>query len=189
METREAIAGRRSIRKFTDKPLSDKLIAEILHAGILAPSGKNRQPWRFYVVKEDKRPEMLAIMRAGIEKHREAGHSVGSSENSARVMEQAPATIFVFNPFHEDKAPGALEEVMNVVDVQSAGAAIQNMHLAAHDLGIGALWICDVFYAIEELSAWLGEKHQMIAAVSLGYADEKPDARPRRPVEEVTTWL
>ena len=189
MNTLEAIAGRRSIRKFKNTPLSDEIIVDILQATIQAPSGKNRQPWHFYVVKDDKRAKMIEIMRAGIEKHKAEGSSPGSSENSARIMEQAPVTIFVFNPYHDHKQQSWFEAALNVVDVQSVGAAIQNMHLAAQDMGIGALWICDVFYAIEELSAWLGETHQMIAAVSLGYADEKPDARPRKPVEEVTTWL
>ena len=78
---------------------------------------------------------------------------------------------------------------MNVVDVQSIGAAIQNLLLAAQDLGLGTLWICDVFYAYDELCAWLGETHQMIAAVALGYPDEQPNPRPRKSVDEVTTWL
>ena len=63
------------------------------------------------------------------------------------------------------------------------------MNLAAHELGLGALWICDVFRAYDELCGWLGETHQMIAAVSFGYADEAPAARPRKSVDEVTTWL
>ena len=61
--------------------------------------------------------------------------------------------------------------------------------LAAYELGVGSLWICDVFYAYDELTAWLGETHQMIAAVSLGYPDESPGPRPRKPVSEVTTWV
>jgi len=75
------------------------------------------------------------------------------------------------------------------VDTQSIGAAIQNMLLAAQELGIGTLWICDVFYAYDELCAWLGQKNQMIAAVSLGYPDEQPNARPRKTVDEVTVWF
>ena len=77
----------------------------------------------------------------------------------------------------------------DVVNLQSIGAAIQNMLLAAVELGVGSLWICDVFYAYRELTAWLGETHQMIAAVSFGYPDEAPGPRPRKPVSEVTTWV
>ena len=102
-------------------------------------------------------------------------------------MEKAPVTIFIFNPYAENTEEYGHNS--NVVDVQSTGAAIQNMLLAAQDLGIGTLWICDVFYAYRELCEWLGETHEMIAAVSFGYPDELPNARPRKPVEEVTKWL
>ncbi len=74
----------------------------------------------------------------------------------------------------------------DVVNIQSIGAAIQNMLLAAVELGIGSLWVCDVFYAYEELCEWLGEEGEMIAAICLGFADESPDARWRKPIDEVT---
>ena len=75
------------------------------------------------------------------------------------------------------------------MDVQSIGAAIQNMLLTALECNIGTLWICDVFYADNELCEWLGQTHELIAAVSLGYPDEQPNARPRKQIEEVSTWL
>ena len=191
MNVLEAIAGRRSIRKFQDKPLPDEVVKQILEAATLAPSGKNGQPWRFYVVREDKRAEMVRVMREGMAHAREAGVPLGSSEGTARIMECAPVTVFVFNEATLASIIGADGDLglINVVEVQGIGAAIQNMLLAAQELGVGSLWICDVFYACEELSAWLGETHQMIAAVSLGYPDEAPGARPRKPVSEVTTWV
>ena len=63
------------------------------------------------------------------------------------------------------------------------------MLLAALDLGLGSLWICDVLYAYDDLCDWLKQEHQMIAAISFGYPDEQPGPRPRKPVSEVTTWL
>jgi nitroreductase len=189
MNTFDAIASRRSIRKFQDKQVSDEIIRRILGAAILAPSGKNRQPWRFIVIKEDKREQMVAVMRAGIQKHKVHGENTGSSENSARIMEAASVTVFVFNPYEDNRGRRSTRGLMNIVDVQSIGAAIQNMNLAARDLGIGALWICDIFYAYDELCRWLDQKNQMIAAVSLGYPDEQPAARPRRSLDEVTIWL
>ena len=190
MNTLEAIAGRRSIRKFKDTPIPDEAVEAILNAAIQAPSGKNGQPWRFVVVKEDKRAEMLCVMREGIEQLGEMGIDLGSSRWTANVMEQAPVTIFVFNARGEH-TPGTppSEDEMDVVDVQSIGAAIQNMLLAALDLGLGSLWICDVFYAYDGLCAWLGQEHQMIAAISFGYPDEQPGPRPRKPVSELVTWM
>jgi len=184
MNTIEAIAKRRSIRRFKSTPIPDEAIVKILDSAIQAPSGKNRQPWRFVVVKQDKRPEMIKIMREAVGKVKEEGGDTGSSEWTTNVMEQASVTIFVFNPYAEGR-----DHPWNVVDTQSIGAAIQNMLLAAQELGIGTLWICDVFYAYDELCAWLGQKNQMIAAVSLGYPDEQPNARPRKTVDEVTVWF
>jgi nitroreductase len=191
MDTLEAIAQRRSIRRFKDTPVPDEIIEQILRAGTQAPSGKNRQPWRFYVVRGDKVSEMVDIIVEGISEVESRGWDTGSSKWTVRVMERAPVTVFVFNPFVEYRqaVDTAKDVIENSVDVQSAGAAIQNMLLAAQALGIGSLWICDVFYAYEELCAWLNETHQMIAAVSFGYADEQPNARPRKPVSEVTQWL
>lgn len=54
------------------------------------------------------------------------------------------------------------------------------MLLAAQELGLGTLWICDVFYAENEIGKWLGTNLQLIAAVSLGYAGEQPSPRPRK---------
>lgn len=191
MNTLDAIAGRRSIRRFKDRPFSDEAINAILTAGTQAPSGKNRQPWRFVVVKGEERAEMVRFMREGIAKAIAQGEDPGSSEGSADVMAQAPVTIFVFNP---DGMPPWLTRSIDqmftdVVNIQSIGAAIENMLLAAQDLGLGSLWICDVYYAYEELCSWLGESGQMIAAVAFGYADESPEARPRRPVSEVARWM
>jgi nitroreductase len=186
MNTLEAIVQRRSIRKFKDTPISEAALETILTAATQAPSGKNRQPWRFIVVKEDRRAEMVCIMREAVECVKAEGGDVGSSAWTADVMERAPVTIFVFS---EAENSQDRDWKSSVVDVQSIGAAIQNMLLAAQELGIGSLWICDVFCAYAGLRAWLGETHEMIAAVSLGYPDESPDPRPRKSMNEVTRWL
>jgi nitroreductase len=131
---------------------------------------------------------MVDVMRQGIAKMLAQGEGVGSAEGSARIMAEAPVTVFVFNPAGlRPWLTRSIDQMFtDLVDIQSIGAAIQNMLLAALDLGIGSLWICDVFYAYEELCDWLGQSGQMIAAVSFGYAAESPPARPRRPVAHVT---
>jgi nitroreductase len=187
MNTLEAIAARRSIRKFKSDPIPESTLNTILTAASQAPSGKNRQPWRFVVVKEDQRPEMVRLLRQGVARAVASGGDPGSSEWTAHVMEQAPVTVFVFNPdgLHPWLAHSIDQNFSELVDTQSIGAAIQNMLLAALDLGLGSLWICDVFTAYEELAAWLGEKGEMIAAVSFGYPDEAPAARSRKPLSEL----
>jgi nitroreductase len=171
--------------------LPDDVIEQILHAGTLAPSGKNQQPWRFHVVRGDKRAEMVDIMRESIARLKDEGMDTGSSQWTVEVMAQAPVTVFIFNDQAEaGEVPEDIGDLMwLLVNVQSIGAAIQNMLLAAQEMGVGSLWICDVFYAYQELCDWLGRTQQMIAAVSFGYPDEQPGARPRKAVSEVTEWV
>jgi nitroreductase len=187
MNTIDAITQRRSIRRFKPDPLSEETLRAIINAGILAPSGKNRQPWRFVIVHADKRPEMVRILREGIAKMVAGGDDPGSSEYSANIMERAPLTVFVFNPdgLFPWLAHSIDQNFTELVDTQSIGAAIQNMLLAAQELGVGSLWICDVFYAYEDLCNWLGEKGQMIAAISFGYPAESPAARSRKSYNEL----
>jgi F420 biosynthesis protein FbiB-like protein len=192
METLEAIATRRSVRKFTDRPVSEETVGAVLAAAILAPSGKNRQPWRFVVVAGDeKRAQMIRVMRQGIADTKARGMETGSAIMTARVMERAPVTIFVFNPegVHPWTPHSLAQTLMEAVDTQSIGAAIQNMLLAARAMGLGTLWMCDVWSAYQQLEEWLGESGELIAAVALGYPDEEPAARPRRPLSEVVRWF
>ena len=171
MDVYEAISERRSIRRFKDEPLADEVVEKILQAGTLAPSGKNRQPWRFYVVSGDpKKAEMVGILRAAVQRMAAEGNNMRWPEHSVDIMEHAPVTVFVCNP--EGQRPwfahGSDQAMMQVVDTQSVGAAIQNMLLAAQAEGVGSLWICDVFIAYDELCDWLGEKGELIAAISFG---------------------
>lgn len=191
MDTFEAINKRVSIRKYQDKEIPQEILDQILSAATLSPSGKNKQPWKFYVVRGEKRAEMIREMQKGMDRLGAQGINTGSARYTIRVMEQAPVTILVFNPFSRHPlSPRDVAEVYgDMVDIQSIGAAIQNMLLEATELGLGSLWICDVYFGYEELCAWLGEESELIAAVSLGYADHEPRPRPRKPVDEVTVYV
>jgi nitroreductase len=191
METLEAIATRRSNRKFKADPIPQDVLEKILNAAIMAPSGKNRQPWRFVVVREHKRGEMIRLMRQRLDKMKARGESFGSAEGTAAVMEQAPVTVFIFNTegMHPWLTRSIDQAFGDLVNVQSIGAAIQNICLSAHALGLGSLWICDVLFAYEELSAWLGQDTEMVAAVSLGYPADNPVIFSRKPLDNVTLWF
>lgn len=196
MQTLEAIAGRRSIRRFLDKPISKSILEQILHAGTLAPSAKNRQPWRFVVAQREKQG-MLDAMKKGIETEKQGKallpHSLNylsGAEFTLKIMAQAPVTLFILNPqeeayFHNTTME---ENFYHSSNLQSIGAAIENMILAAEDLGLGSLWICDTVFAYDALLDWLGTKDQLVAALSLGYTDENPSPRPRKTTEELTQW-
>jgi F420 biosynthesis protein FbiB-like protein len=192
MQTLEAIAARRSIRKFADRRVPEEVINAVLSAAILAPSAKNRQPWKFVVVAgKEKRAQMIRVMRSGIADTKAHGINTGTAIMTARIMESAPATIFVFNPdgVHPWLPHAEAQAFMESADTQSIGAAIQNMLLAAQELGLGTLWMCDVWSASAQLEAWLGEPGELVAAVAIGYPAEQPPARPRRPPSEVVRWF
>lgn len=190
MNVTQAIQSRRSIRRFKADSLPRESVEAILDAARLAPSGKNSQPWRFVVVQNEEREKMYACLQAGLKSFRDNGWPTGSAEYTFEIMRKAPVTVFVFNP--QDVAPWGEqtvpEKVFRLVNTQSVGAAIENMLLRAQEMGIGSLWICDTFSAYSELCAWLGRDSLLVAAVSLGYADETPIARPRLPLADLVEW-
>ena len=82
----------------------------------------------------------------------------------------------------------AEERVYELCNAQSVGAAIENMCLTATQLGLGSLWICDTYFAYEELCGWLQTDGELLAALAVGYADENPSPRPRKPLTDVVEW-
>lgn len=190
MEVWQAIQSRRSIRRYKADPIPRESIEAILDAGRLAPSGKNNQPWRFVVVQNEEREKMFSCLQAGLEKAKSTGIPTGSAEYTFQIMREAPATVFIFDPKDAavQREQTVTERVFGIVNVQSVGGAIQTMLLRAQEMGIGSLWICDTFYAYDELCAWLGRDSLLVAAVALGYPDETPEARPRLPLDELVEW-
>lgn len=196
METIAAIENRRSIRKFLDKEIDTNTIKKIIAAGILAPSAKNFQPWKYIVVTEKNKTEMLKAMKEGMENEKSGNgifnqnrHFIAPAEYTMKIMAEAPITIFVINTADKIVLTQTMEEKLGeMANIQSIGASIQNMLLAACDYGIGSLWICDIFFAYRALSKWLNTDQQIVAAISFGYTNEKPSPRPRKNIEEVTEW-
>lgn len=187
MDTKNAIKERRSIRKFQDKIITTDVLEEVLELAIKAPSGKNRQPWRFVVLQGEKKNELVMLMSNSAKIYKDNGMNIGSLETSINSINEAPVVILVFNGFSN------FEEDYNhyrlLTDTQSIGASIQTMILAAQDLGIGSLWICDIFYSHKEICSWLNRKDELVAAVALGYANQSPYPRSRKSVDEVTEWF
>ena len=80
------------------------------------------------------------------------------------------------------------DRITEIIDSLSIGAAIQNMLLAATELGYGTLWIANTFYAYQELAQYLGINGQLISAVIVGVPDETPNPRPRKSFDEVVEF-
>jgi len=191
VNTLEAIARRRSIRAFQDEVIERQTVDKLLEAAVMAPSAKNSQPWRFTVIDRARRGEFLEVIRKGVANREAEGEEIGTIQWSIRCIEQAPVTILVHNTdgIHPWKARKEHESWWDIATVQSVGAAIQNMLLAATELGLGSLWIADVWEAYPEINAWLETDDQLVAAVSFGYSDAEPSVPARRPMEETVRWL
>ena len=186
------IINRRSIRKFKPDPVPESVIDDIITAGSLAPSAKNRQPWKFIVTSDGSKTELLDAMEEGLARERISPLLPGSAsgladaEHTLSVMKQAPILIFIMNTLGTDitEPLTADEREFEICNVLSIGVAAENMILTAQGLGIGSLWICNTCFAQRELNRLLGG--ELCAAIALGYPDEAPPPRPRRPLAEIT---
>lgn len=102
------IADRRSIRAYLPTPVSKEDIETILRAGALAPSSKNRQPWRFTVAAGTEKAAALAAMERGLEDEKrrpllpESARYRSGAERTLEIMRQAPVVIFVTTPLGQD---------------------------------------------------------------------------------------
>lgn len=157
-EVLQLIKSRRSVRTYSDRPVADGLVRQVLEAGRWAPSGLNNQPWRFVVVREE-----------GL-KGRVARHT-----RYRKVVESAPVIVPVF--IHK---PTMYNEVK---DHQSMGACLQSMLLMAHALGLGAVWLGiapggDRAHAIAELLR-LPAGVEPLALVAVGHPAEQKTPEDR----------
>ena len=188
------IEKRRSIRRYKSDAVAWQTITEIVDAARLAPSAKNRQPWKFIVFTGKQKDRLLDTMNTGIENTEKALAQTGGdasglpdAKNTLRIMRQAPVTIIVMNPGGSSPYEPADTDTRTteICDTLSIGAAVQNLLLAAQEKGLGTLWIANTLYAYDELCEFIGEKGQLACAISLGYPDEDPNPRPRKPIEDI----
>lgn len=196
MEIMHAISNRKSIRKFSSRDISKNIIENILEAGIKAPSPKNIQPWKFIVLSGNSKNELIKVIEKGMENVKSSFglllkeiNFLASAEASIKIMEEAPVIIIVINTenkCNDKKTP--VKKFLEMANVQSAGAAIENMLLAALEYGLGSLWISDIYYTIEEIGSWLKTDRQIIAAVALGYPAEDPAPSAKKELDAFVEW-
>jgi nitroreductase len=162
MDLLEGIYTRRSVRQYTDRPVEREHLVEIIKAGIWAPSGLNNQPWRFVIIRE-----------------REARLKLAEFTKYRTVIESAPACIAVFID----------REAMyhDVKDHQAVGACIQNMLLAAHALGLGAVWLGEILKNAENIRVFLElpQEMELMAVVAIGHPGAGRRTSQRKKIAEV----
>ena len=187
MDIFEAMKERRSCRDFSSEPVNDETIGKILEAAGWAPSPLNTQPWEFIVVtaqdvKEKIFSEADRCRKWALEKS--GWKWLGGYKMD--FLKSAPVIIAVIGDPKKTGVDMFMEE--GSVGYQHAcAAAIQNMHLAAHALGLGSLWF--TFFDKKNLRDILSidPEKTPVALVCFGKAGSEPQETPRKDVKEKTT--
>lgn len=161
MDTADSIASRRSVREFSDEPVSEEDVRAVLEAGRWAPSGLNNQPWRFMKITDPDLKSRLSTLT------RYRGVVAGA---------QVLIAVFLDADAMYDRTK----------DLMSAGAAIQNMLLAAVELGLGACWLGEILARREEVEGVLEvpDTLELVAVVALGHPTGKERVGVRHPLEQ-----
>ncbi len=195
----DTIHGRRSVRRYLPKEVSDDLLDQVLEAARWAPSPHGRQPWRFAVLRRGETKERLADAmgeewRANLEMDGQGAEIVERRlEGSRRRLLDAPVLVLLCLYLEDlDEYPDAeRQRGETTMAVQSLGAAAQNALLAAYDLGLDAGWMCAPLFCPEKVVEALGLDPKLVphALLTLGYADgDPPKRRSRRPVGELVVY-
>ena len=100
----QEIENRRSIRKYKPDAVSKEILEHIIYSATLAPSAKNRQPWKFIVYQGKEKDRLVDVMRNGINSEKsthklmpEWAFAIPDAQNTVRIMQEAPCLIVVLN--------------------------------------------------------------------------------------------
>lgn len=159
MEVGEAIRSRRSIRKFKRKEMPREDVVKLLEAAQAAPSGANRQPWELVVITDPIRLKEL----------------VPVCKNQTFLADCAAFLV-------------GLDDVEAKWSRVDLSIALDHVALRAMEMGLGTCWIgaFDPDALAKFISAPKGR--MVTVCLAIGYPDEEPEARPRKPLEQLVSW-
>ena len=170
MTLKEALYGRRSVRRYEDRPVEDEKLREILDAAQHAPSARNLQPWHLTVIRD---AALIGELEEGVRR--------AENNPDMKIFYGAPAVVLV---------SGNAANHWNEID---CGLCTENLVLAAYGAGLGTCIVGYVMRYLNDPSAKetleklrLPEGFAPLYAVAIGYPADAPAARPR---EDKTTWL
>lgn len=167
----ELIKSRRSIRNFIYKKIDNNTIRDIIECGRWAPSGQNNQPWKVCIVAHPTVKRMIA------EQTKHGG-----------IIESAFLNLVIFLDL--DKGYD------RVKDILAMGAFIENILLAVHAKGLGAVWIGEILKnkdQINEIFKLPTEKYELMGVITVGIIDDAmkekgKEDRKRRPIDDFIDW-
>jgi len=204
------LAGRRSVRQFLPAMPPRELVVRAVESATHAPSGMNKQPWRFVIVSSEtvksqmveavsREIEAILTLLAGDEYADKVGEYL---RNYATLFRTAPVVINVLYREYGQVIASLLErsniqyadnqeEAANPA-MQSVSAAIQNLQLAAHALGLATCWMTAPLFARRQLHSLLEVESpwQLAAVIPIGYASSTTNHGPRRlRLDRVMRWI
>jgi nitroreductase len=159
-----------SCRAFTAEPLTPAEVEALVEAAVWAPSAGNLQPWRVLVISD--RILRQALARAALEQG---------------FVAQAPV-VFVMCAVPEESARRYGDRGRNLYCLQDTAAAVENLLLAATDLGLGSCWVGAFDEVAASRALQLPAGWRAVALVPVGHKAEEPGRRRRRPTQEVVLY-
>lgn len=204
MELKHVIENRTSVRTFKNEDIPIKDLKEMVRLASLAPSSNNYQPWKFIIIRNKEVLQKLARkVSARIaelpENQSKASKNVKSQvEWFATFFQDAPALVALamekYETVLEKGVTVSHEEInrmRNYPDIQSAGACVQNMLLAAVDMGYGACWLSAPMIAKQEIENIINvkEPYHLIAFVAIGKPDRPVVPKDKKHVDEMIEFI
>jgi nitroreductase len=188
LEIARAISTRQSVRRVKQDPVPKELIERVLESAVHAPNHKITEPWRFHVFTGKGRGELA---RARAQTARLQAEAEGEEDEMAagRISRErkkafrAPVVIAVISEAGRD-------EVETLENYAACAAAVQNMQLTAHSLGLGVIWRTGPVAYHEHMREFFGlsDGDRIVAYLYVGYPDMGERPRRRKPVDEKTIW-
>lgn len=168
MDYFETIRTRYSCRAYKAEAVPEDALAQILEAARIAPSGGNRQPWRFIVVRDAETRRKLVPACKG-----------------QNFISEAPVVIAACGEVFETNRGDWMGRYGMLLDI---AIAVEHMHLAAHALGLGSCWIAA--FNAEDVRKILGipEEIKIVALLPIGYPADATKFTDRRPIGEIVCY-
>lgn len=209
-ELHDWLASRRSVRAFRPDPVPRDVLERLLESAITAPSSSNRQPWRFALVTSPVlRAKIVDAIRervAAIETVVKRGHHGDDYGRYGDFFHEplAAAPVIVIPQYREHPDlianlvrsgggdPADFDTAAQMQgELASTSAAVMLFLLQAYAEGLGACWMAGPTVARRDISGLLGiaPPWKMLGAVALGYPDETPAPKGRKPVNAVAAWF
>lgn len=169
------VETRRSIRKYSGKPIEEEKLFSLLESARLAPSGSNTQPWHFIVVKSEATRQRLAeaawdqtwMTTAPV-------YIVCVADIRVRIKDDAPLSLNETSPQFE------LKQI-----IRDTSIAAEHIVLEAENLGLGTCWVAK--FEQEKIRPVLNipSDKYVVCILTVGYPDEAPKPRPRKGLEDI----